>query len=145
VVKKLIAHVSAIFLLPVFEKSAIFYSHERIKARPSALTPAFFWVVQASPFGSSALPPPKKNLPRISARLFGSRHLPLSMPFCKTTILKLNCLLVHLSSPAYEVHICSAACRRNISSRVDFSMNINRQPSLLPNCRKSFPVFLRFL
>ena len=106
-------------------------SELRLALRPSLLRSFGSYRLRLSALQPS--PPPKKNLPRISARLFGSRHLPLSMPFCKTTILKLNCLLVHLSSPAYEVHICSAACRRNISSRVDFSMNINRQPSLLPN------------
>jgi len=46
--------------------------------------------------------------------------------------------LVHVSSPSYDRQNCSATCRRNISSRVDVSMNINATPSLLPNCRKLF-------
>jgi len=46
--------------------------------------------------------------------------------------------LVHVSSPSYEWHICSAATRRIVSSRTDFSMNLNTTPSLLPNCRKLF-------
>ena len=49
-----------------------------------------------------------------------------------------TCILVHFSSPAYEQHICSATCRRNISSKVDLSMNINTTSSLLPNCWKFF-------
>jgi len=46
--------------------------------------------------------------------------------------------LVHVSSPAYEWHICSATYRRSVSTKVDISMNINTAPSLLPNCRKLF-------
>jgi len=49
-----------------------------------------------------------------------------------------TCLIVHFFSPAYEVHICSAATWRNVSSYVEVSMNINREPSLLPNCQKFF-------
>jgi len=46
--------------------------------------------------------------------------------------------LVHVFSATYERHICSATCRRNISSKVNVSMNINTPPSLLPNYRKLF-------
>jgi len=46
--------------------------------------------------------------------------------------------LVHVSSPSYDRQNCSATCRRNISSRVDVSININTTPSLLPNYRKLF-------
>jgi len=35
-----------------------------------------------------------------------------------------TCPLVHVSSPAYNINICSATWRRNISSKVDVSMNI---------------------
>ena len=49
-----------------------------------------------------------------------------------------TCPLVHVSSPSHDRQNCSATCRRNISSRVDISININTTPSLLPNCRKLF-------
>ena len=49
-----------------------------------------------------------------------------------------TCPLVHVSSPFYDRQNCSATCRRNISSRVGVSININTTPSLLPNCRKLF-------
>jgi len=46
--------------------------------------------------------------------------------------------LVHVFLPTYERHICSATCRRNIWNKVEVPMNINKVPSLLPNCRKLF-------
>ena len=49
-----------------------------------------------------------------------------------------TCPLAHVSSPSYDRQNCSTTCRRNISSRVDVSININTTPSLLLNCRKLF-------
>jgi len=55
-----------------------------------------------------------------------------------------TCPLVHICSPTYEWDICSAIYRRNISSTVDVSRNINTALSLLPNCRKLFPWVFTF-
>jgi len=56
-----------------------------------------------------------------------------------------TCPLVHVSSPSYDRQNCSATCRRNLSSRVGVSININTTPtSLLPtaeNCFSSFSTF----
>jgi len=44
-----------------------------------------------------------------------------------------TCLLVYVSTLAYERHICSAACRRNIWNWTDLSLHLYTAPLCLPD------------